>query len=84
MTDVVWPEESKIASDLKSDLVSKSYDMGPTVQTMSNPAVHIIPEPQVCRLHMFNKESLVKSLKIFSNIQMKHTLTSQAPQKTGI
>ena len=28
-----------MASDLKSDLVSKSYDMGPHVKLMGNPAV---------------------------------------------
>ena len=28
-----------MASDLKSDLVSKSYDMGPDVKLMGNPAV---------------------------------------------
>ena len=28
-----------MASDLKSDIVSKSYDMGPHVKLMSNPAV---------------------------------------------
>ena len=66
MPCVVWTEESKLVSDLKSDLVMTTSQQCPNVQLKGNPAVVLCP--QLWRLATLSSQSLVLVLFSLSKI----------------